>query len=88
MDQPDDYIIEKVEKTPDGGTSERVYFRSVRMGQGKLGLGTKLKIAAFVIAGIAVGTLLFLFFVSVFLYFFIPAVIVWALWSLFRQKGR
>ncbi len=79
----EDYIIEKVEKGPEGETREKTYYHSA---QG-LDLKTKLKLIAFLIVGVAVGTLLFLFFVTLFIYFFIPLVILFALWSFFR-RGR
>ena len=82
----DDYIIEKIEKFPEEENTERVYHRSVNLGQGALGWKTKLKIAAFVLGGVAVGTLFFLFFLTLFIYLFIPVVIIVSLLSLLNRR--
>ena len=78
----EDYIIEKIEERPEGSWE----YRSVRMGQGKVPLKVKLLIAAFMIGGAAVGVFLFLFFLTLFLYVFIPAMILLALWNFFRGR--
>lgn len=38
-----------------------------------------------VVGGIAIGTALFLFFLTLFIYFFVPLVIIAGLWALFKH---
>ena len=85
-DDPKDYIIEKVEKGPEGESSQQFYYSSVNFGKDGLPLKAKLKLWALVIGGIAAGTLLFLFFLTAFIYLFIPLLILFALWNLFTRN--
>lgn len=82
----DDYIIEKVEKNPEDEGRERVYYKSVHFGQGGLDWKSKLKIAAFVVGGIAVGTIFFLFFLTLFIYLIVPVAVLFALWSIITRR--
>lgn len=82
----DDYIIEKAEKGPEEESRERVYYRSVHFGQGGLNWKSKLKIAAFIVGGIAVGTIFFLFFLTLFIYLIVPVAVLLALWSIINRR--
>lgn len=82
----DDYIIEKVEQPSEENKQEKVYYRSVHFGRNGLDWKIKLKIWGFILGGIAVGTVFFLFFITLFVYLFVPAVILFALWNLFSRK--
>ncbi|OGX05089.1 MAG: hypothetical protein A3G87_03455 [Omnitrophica bacterium RIFCSPLOWO2_12_FULL_50_11] len=47
----------------------------------------KLIIWSTIVGGIAVGTALFLFFLTLFIYFFVPIVVLAAIWALVRNLG-
>lgn len=49
------------------------------------GLAAKLKVWGFVLAGIMLGTALFLFFLTVFVYVFLPIAALFILYSLVRR---
>lgn len=82
MDNDPPYEIEKIEETS-GGRSYASY--SFKSGPG-MPWKTKLILAGIVLGGIVVGTLLFLFFVTVFVYFFLPALAVFLLWRFLSAR--
>lgn len=83
MDNDPQYEIERIEETP-GGRKE-YHYQSFRTGNG-LPWKAKLILGGLVLGGIVLGTLLFLFFVTVFVYFFVPALIVFLLWRFLSAR--
>ena len=74
-----DHFIEKFE-----GSGPNAYYYSVR--QGPLPLKLKFQIAALAIGGLAIGTVLFLFFITAFIYLFLPAMLIFMIWQAFSRR--
>ena len=79
MKSMEDPMVERIEEDPE---EEHVFIRS---GQG-IALKTKLLIGAALVGGIALGTVFFLFFLTAFIYFFVPIVIAFVIWRLFARR--
>ncbi|MDD5217723.1 MAG: hypothetical protein PHN49_03965 [Candidatus Omnitrophica bacterium] len=75
---------DSLQKYSNGDESGDVYeFRRFEA-RGKLPLKTKLVIGAMLLGGMALGTLLFLFFLTLFIYVGIPVLAVLSLWGAYR----
>lgn len=85
MDEFKEYeIVEKRTETGEGKVYEYGTFREV----GKSSFLSKLMFWGAVAASIAVGGLLFFFFLTVFLYFFLPVFLVLTVWTAVRSLFR
>ena len=68
---------------------EVIYSRShewIHVRQGGLTVKEKLMIGALAIGGVAIGTVFFLFFLTLFLYVFLPLTLIFMVWNLIKHR--
>ena len=79
--------FQKPDKEPEVVRKTESYER-ITIEHGKISLKDRLVFWAIAAGGIAVGTLLFLFFLTLFIYIFLPVVLILILWNLIKKKLR
>ena len=65
---------------------KRESWERITIEQGKVSLKDRLIFWSIAASGIAVGTVLFLFFLTLFLYVFLPLALILLLWNLIKNK--
>ena len=77
--------FQKPAKEPEVVRKTESYER-ITIEQGKISLKDRLVFWAIAAGGIAVGTVLFLFFLTLFIYIFLPLALILILWNLLKNK--
>lgn len=86
-DQAMDPDFEKPAKEPEVIRKTKSWER-IHIEQGKISFKHRLIFWSIAAGGIALGTLLFLFFLTLFIYLFLPLAIILILWNLLKSKNR